>query len=43
MTGLGGSDGDFSETNFTSNMEDLKAAIHFTEGELGTVTGLNGA
>ena len=42
MTGLGGSDGDFSETNFTSNMEDLKAAIHFTERELGTVTGLMG-
>jgi len=29
FTGLGGSDGDFSNTNFTSNVEDLVAAADF--------------
>ncbi|HBJ33155.1 MAG TPA: alpha/beta hydrolase [Planctomycetaceae bacterium] len=42
MTGLGGSDGDFSRTNFTTNLADLRAAIHFATGELGPVTGLLG-
>ena len=42
MTGLGGSDGDFSRTSFTSNMADLHAAIHFATTELGPVTALVG-
>ncbi len=42
MTGLGNSDGDFSRTNFTSNLADLRAAIDFAAGELGLVTGLLG-
>ncbi len=29
FTGLGQSEGDFSETHFTSNLEDLKAAADF--------------
>ena len=29
FTGLGESEGDFSETNFTTNIDDLKAAAHF--------------
>lgn len=29
LTGLGGSQGDFSETNFSSNRSDLRAAIEF--------------
>lgn len=29
FTGLGNSDGDFSNTNFTSNLEDLRAAAEF--------------
>ena len=42
MTGLGGSDGDFSQTNFTTNFEDLRTAVQFAKQELGTVTGLIG-
>lgn len=42
MTGLGGSDGDFSQTNFTTNIADLRAAIRFATAELGPVTGLVG-
>ncbi|MAI31368.1 MAG: alpha/beta hydrolase [Rhodopirellula sp.] len=42
MTGLGGSDGDFSKTNFTTNQADLSAAIRFAEIELGPVTSLMG-
>ncbi|MGV3483084.1 MAG: alpha/beta hydrolase family protein [Planctomycetaceae bacterium] len=42
MTGLGGSDGDFSHTNFTTNIADLRAAIRFAASELGPLTGLIG-
>ncbi|MCC9641509.1 alpha/beta hydrolase [Rhodopirellula sp. JC740] len=42
MTGLGGSDGDFSQTHFTSNQADLVSAIRFASDELGSVTGLIG-
>lgn len=42
MTGLGGSEGEFSATNFTTNVADLAAAIHFAAGELGPVNGLLG-
>ena len=42
MTGLGGSDGDFSWTNFSTNVADLRAAIRFANDELGPVTGLVG-
>jgi uncharacterized protein len=42
MTGLGGSDGDFSWTNFSTNIADLRAAIRFAKEELGSVTGLIG-
>jgi uncharacterized protein len=42
MTGLGGSDGHFSHTDFTSNVADLRAAIAAAETELGPVTGLLG-
>lgn len=42
MTGLGGSEGDFSHTNFTTNLADLRAAIKFASGELGPVTALMG-
>ncbi|WDQ19076.1 alpha/beta hydrolase family protein [Rhodopirellula sp. P2] len=42
LTGLGGSDGDFSRTHFTSNQADLQAAIQFAGSELGAVTGLIG-
>ncbi len=42
MTGLGGSDGDFSWTNFSTNVADLRAAIRFANRELGPVTGLIG-
>ncbi len=42
MTGLGGSDGDFAKTNFSTNQADLSAAIRFTETELGPVTALMG-
>ncbi|MBB34011.1 MAG: osmotically inducible protein C [Hirschia sp.] len=33
FTGLGDSDGDFSNTNFSSNIEDLVAAAHWMEAE----------
>ena len=42
MTGLGGSDGDFSHTDFTSNLADLRAALAWAAAELGPVTGLLG-
>ncbi len=42
MTGLGGSDGDFSWTNFSTNVADLRAAVRFANRELGPVTGLIG-
>jgi len=42
MTGLGGSAGDFSHTNFTTNVADLRAAIGFATTTLGPVTGLIG-
>lgn len=42
MTGLGGSDGEFSNTHFSSNLADLAAAIRFARSELGTVRGLIG-
>jgi putative redox protein len=42
MTGLGGSEGDFSKTSFTTNMADLRAAIEFASVELGPVTALLG-
>ncbi|RMF54387.1 MAG: alpha/beta fold hydrolase [Calditrichaeota bacterium] len=34
FTGLGESEGDFADTNFTTNVEDLVAAAKFMEGEL---------
>ena len=40
MTGLGGSGGNFAETNFSSNQADLAAAIRFANAELGPVTAL---
>ena len=42
MTGLGGSEGDFSQSNFTTNLGDLAAAIVFADSELGPVTSLIG-
>ena len=42
MTGLGGSEGDFSTTSFTSNLADLRSAIAFASGDIGSVTGLMG-
>jgi dipeptidyl aminopeptidase/acylaminoacyl peptidase len=42
MTGLGGSSGDFADTNFSTNQKDLSAAIRFAESELGPVTALIG-
>lgn len=42
MTGLGGSEGDFSHTSFTTNLADLRAAIDFASGEIGPVTALMG-
>ncbi len=42
MTGLGGSEGDFSATNFTTNLADLHAAVTFATEELGPVDGLLG-
>ncbi len=42
MTGLGGSEGEFSETNFTTNLADLRSAIAFAEQELGDVSTLIG-
>lgn len=34
LTGLGGSKGDFSHTNFTTNQADLRAAVQFLSREL---------
>jgi len=42
MTGLGGSDGDFSRTNFSTNVADLRAAIQYASQHVGPVTGLIG-
>jgi putative redox protein len=42
LTGLGGSDGHFIDTSFSTNLADLKAAIRFAAGELGDVTALIG-
>ncbi len=42
MTGLGGSEGHFSKTNFSTNLADLEAAMRFAERELGHVTALIG-
>lgn len=42
MMGLGGSGGDFSASNFTTNLADLAAAIRFANQELGAVTALIG-
>ncbi|GAA5507770.1 alpha/beta hydrolase family protein [Novipirellula caenicola] len=42
MTGLGGSSGDFSQTNFSTNVADLKAAIAFANSEIGDVHALMG-
>ncbi|TWT49738.1 Alpha/beta hydrolase family protein [Rubripirellula amarantea] len=42
MTGLGGSEGDFARTNFTSNCNDLRQAIRFASGEIGPVAALIG-
>ena len=36
FTGLGESDGEFSETNFSSNLDDLVTAAHFLEQEYET-------
>jgi putative redox protein len=42
MMGLGGSEGGFSDSNFTTNLADLASAIRFADAELGPVTGLVG-
>lgn len=42
MTGLGGSEGDFSSTHFSSNIEDLRSAIDFANQSIGPVTALLG-
>lgn len=42
MMGLGGSNGRFSESNFTTNLNDLAAAIRFASTELGPVTAILG-
>lgn len=42
MTGLGGSEGDFSQTTFSTNVADLAAAVEFAGGEVGPVTALIG-
>jgi len=42
MTGLGGSEGEFAETRFTTNLADLSAAVEFAQRELGAVTTLIG-
>ncbi len=42
MTGLGGSGGDFSKTNFTTNLADLSAAISWTTAKVGPVDALIG-
>lgn len=42
MTGLGDSDGRFSDTNFTTNLADIRAAVRFASQTLGPVSGLFG-
>lgn len=42
FTGLGESEGDFADTNFSSSVDDLVAAARFMEGELGAPTLLVG-
>jgi len=42
MTGLGGSEGDFSQTDFSTNLADLTAAIRYSGETLGPVTALIG-
>ncbi len=42
MTGLGGSAGSFADTNFSTNLADLRAAVRFAHDELGPVSGLLG-
>ena len=42
MMGLGGSNGEFADSNFTTNLADLSSAIRFAKSELGPVTGLVG-
>ncbi|MEM8914076.1 MAG: alpha/beta fold hydrolase [Planctomycetota bacterium] len=42
MRGLGGSAGEFSNSNFSTNMVDLASAIRFATDELGAVTALVG-
>jgi uncharacterized protein len=42
LTGLGDSEGDFSQTNFTTNLADLAAAVEFAGNEIGPVTTLIG-
>ncbi|MEM9367559.1 MAG: alpha/beta hydrolase [Planctomycetota bacterium] len=42
MTGLGGSEGDFSQTNFSTNLADIGAAVHAASEEIGPVTSLMG-
>ena len=42
MTGLGNSEGDFSQSNFSTNCEDLRSAIGFSKENLGPVHGLIG-
>lgn len=36
FTGLGESEGDFADTNFSSNIDDLEAAARYMEGEIET-------
>lgn len=42
MRGLGGSGGRFQDSNFSTNLDDLSAAVAFARRELGAVTGLVG-
>lgn len=42
MTGLGGSGGDFSQTNFSTNVADVRSAVSFAQSEMGVVTALLG-
>ena len=42
MTGLGDSEGEFSRTDFLSNLADLRKAIEFAGSDLGRVDGLIG-
>lgn len=42
MTGLGGSQGEFADTNFTTNLADLDAAVEYADQNLGPVTALMG-